>query len=403
MLKRTLTPTKWLSLLFLAMGVAIVQLQSGDAANRQSESSSHAMNPLTGILAVALACVTSGLAGVYFEMVLKGSSADLWIRNVQLSLFSLIPALLPTFFPNFSLTSIFSSSESAAAQSLEPRPFLFENFGFWAWATVLCQVVGGLVTALVIKYSDNILKGFATSLSIVLSFLAGVCLFDFRITLSFVVGCSTVLGATYLYNKPTPRGGGLSPTLPGTGPLAVNSAGTLLTNPFNLLSVAGLANGHGGGVGARVPYHLYDKTSPPMEPPPRSTLAALNMHDLLGQASARRPHHEATTPPTFSPASTYFDNAEKGTANGPIGLGVGGVGSGASLPGGGGGGIATVATGTAFSTAVAVADNNSPSNSPSRYPPQPYTHVPHQSVTSATEVLEGVKRHPAVRMAAVDE
>jgi UDP-sugar transporter A1/2/3 len=53
------------------------------------------MNPFKGFMAVTAACLTSGLAGVYFEMVLKGSKADLWTRNIQLSLFSLIPALLP--------------------------------------------------------------------------------------------------------------------------------------------------------------------------------------------------------------------------------------------------------------------------------------------------------------------
>ncbi|KAJ7664149.1 hypothetical protein B0H17DRAFT_1211414 [Mycena rosella] len=34
------------------------------------------------------------IAGMYFEMVLKNPWADLWVRIVQLSLFSIIPTLL---------------------------------------------------------------------------------------------------------------------------------------------------------------------------------------------------------------------------------------------------------------------------------------------------------------------
>jgi len=123
-------------------------------------------------------------------MVLKGSQADLWVRNVQLSLFSLLPALVPVLFSNTS-------------NSQWPLSGIFNNFGAWAWATVLIQVFGGLVTAVVIKYSDNILKGFATSLSIIISFLASVELFDFPITPAFVVGSATVLAATALYNRPS--------------------------------------------------------------------------------------------------------------------------------------------------------------------------------------------------------
>jgi UDP-galactose transporter len=50
------------------------------------------MNASLGFAAVSAACLLSGLAGVYFEKVLKGSNATLWVRNVQLSFFSLFPA-----------------------------------------------------------------------------------------------------------------------------------------------------------------------------------------------------------------------------------------------------------------------------------------------------------------------
>lgn len=203
LLRKKLTSMKWLALFFLAIGVGIVQIQSsagsGHTVHKSSSSTGvgsahefhvHVMNPLKGFGAVTAACFTSGLAGVYFEMVLKGSKADLWVRNVQLSLFSLIPALLPIVW-----ASTPPNSQGFFAD-------LFRNFGAWAWATVAIQVFGGLVTAIVIKYSDNILKGFATSLSIVLSFLASVALFNFHITPSFVVGASTVLCATWMYNQP---------------------------------------------------------------------------------------------------------------------------------------------------------------------------------------------------------
>lgn len=195
MLRKKLSTVKWLSLLGLAIGVGIVQIQTGSASGHSSSSHlEHIMSPMKGFLAVSAACVTSGLAGVYFEMVLKGSQADLWVRNVQLSLFSLLPALVPV---------LFTTSPSPTGGWFPWH--LFANFGGWAWATVLIQVFGGLVTAVVIKYSDNIMKGFATSLSIIISFLASVALFNFSITVPFVVGSSVVLAATWFYNAPAPE------------------------------------------------------------------------------------------------------------------------------------------------------------------------------------------------------
>lgn len=192
LLRKKLSPSQWFALLFLAIGVGVVQIQtSGGGATKAAVTAVtgsldvHSMNAIKGFLAVAAACFTSGLAGVYFEMVLKNSQADLWVRNVQLSAFSLLPALMPVLV-----------SHQAGFSGM------FNNFGGWAWATVLIQVFGGLVTALVIKYSDNICKGFATSLSIVISFLASVALFDFQMSFTFILGSTIVLAATWLYNQP---------------------------------------------------------------------------------------------------------------------------------------------------------------------------------------------------------
>jgi hypothetical protein len=57
---------------------------------------------------------------------------------------------------------------------------------------------------MVIKYADNILKGFATSLSIILSTVASVFLFDFMPTIYFLLGSILVFSATYLYSMPDP-------------------------------------------------------------------------------------------------------------------------------------------------------------------------------------------------------
>ena len=195
LLRKKLSSNQWLSLLCLAIGVGIVQIQAGQGGASASTALLD-MNAMKGFLAVVAACFISGLAGVYFEMVLKNSQTDLWIRNLQLSLFSLLPALAPI---------IFTQNASAHDTGDGFISNLFNNFGAWAWATVFVQVLGGLVTAMVIKYSDNILKGFATSLSIVISFLASVALFDFKMTITFILGSVIVLIATWLYNQHSVR------------------------------------------------------------------------------------------------------------------------------------------------------------------------------------------------------
>ncbi len=212
-LGRTLSIRKWLSLVLLTMGIAIVQIPSAkapDAAAKAKVARSidvfprsiddfrhmghgiagqlfrrsatyegieedvalqhQQMNASIGLAAVSIACVLSGLAGVYFEKVLKDSNAtaSLWVRNIQLSIYSLFPALF--------LGVLFKDGEEIAKHGF------FAGYNWVVWTAIAFQAWGGVVVALVVNYADNIAKNFATSISIVISFLASVFFFNFEIT-----------------------------------------------------------------------------------------------------------------------------------------------------------------------------------------------------------------------------
>jgi solute carrier family 35 (UDP-sugar transporter), member A1/2/3 len=100
-----------------------------------------------GLIAVSGACLLSGLAGVWFEKVLKGSSASLFLRNIQLSLFSSIPGLI------FGVYVANGSQVIENGFALEFMDRFFYGYNTWTWLTILCQAVGGLIVAVVVFVS----------------------------------------------------------------------------------------------------------------------------------------------------------------------------------------------------------------------------------------------------------
>ncbi|KAJ2811762.1 UDP-galactose transporter Gms1 [Coemansia furcata] len=184
LLGTSLGAMRWVSLFALTLGIIFVQFSSTPTPS--TDDSAGVPSKFMGLVSVLMACMLSGLAGVYFEKVLKGSRKSLWTRNVQLSLFSLPPAL-------FGVLVV----DGSGVRSLG----FFSGYTLWTFGAISLQAFGGLLVAVVVKYADNILKGFATSISIVLSCLVSVWLFDFRVTKPFVLGTGLVIYATYLYGK----------------------------------------------------------------------------------------------------------------------------------------------------------------------------------------------------------
>jgi len=185
-LGRTLFKHQWISIIMLTVGIALVQFPTGDSGSKNVENAMG--EKILGLISVIIACILSGVAGVYFEKILKKSKVTLWARNVQLSLFSIIPG----YFIGVLLMD---------GETLKENGF-FGGYTRWTVLAILFQAFGGIIVAVVVKYADNILKGFATSISIILSCAISYFVFDFNITLIFIIGCVMVMYATYLYGKP---------------------------------------------------------------------------------------------------------------------------------------------------------------------------------------------------------
>uniref|UniRef100_A0A2K6TQ01 Major facilitator superfamily domain containing 14A n=3 Tax=Saimiri boliviensis TaxID=27679 RepID=A0A2K6TQ01_SAIBB len=190
MLSKKLGVYQWLSLVILMTGVAFVQWPSDSQLDSKELS---AGSQFVGLMAVLTACFSSGFAGVYFEKILKETKQSVWIRNIQLGFFGGIFGLMGVYIYDGELVS---------------KNGFFQGYNQLTWIVVVLQALGGLVIAAVIKYADNILKGFATSLSIILSTLISYFwLQDFVPTSVFFLGAILVITATFLYGyDPKPAG-----------------------------------------------------------------------------------------------------------------------------------------------------------------------------------------------------
>jgi len=214
LLRRSLSGRKWVALGLLMLGVAIVQIPASASTSLNPLHNSNAKlhlprsvpdvrrlgdlatkplykrsatyegieedllmehpskNLLLGVAAAVAACTVSALASVYFEKIMKEShtTTSVWVRNVQLSFYSLFPA--------FFIGILFVDGEAIA------KSHFFVGYNWVVWSTIAFQALGGILVSLCIHYADNITKSFATSISILVSLCVSVWVFNFTLTTS---------------------------------------------------------------------------------------------------------------------------------------------------------------------------------------------------------------------------
>ena len=71
----------------------ILQWPSEIPETKENGLPSEESTQIVGLLAVLIACMSSGFTGVYIEMLLKQSDTSVWIRNIQLCMFTVVMKL----------------------------------------------------------------------------------------------------------------------------------------------------------------------------------------------------------------------------------------------------------------------------------------------------------------------
>eukprot|EP00568_Trieres_chinensis_P014590 CAMPEP_0183329226 /NCGR_PEP_ID=MMETSP0160_2-20130417/84687_1 /TAXON_ID=2839 ORGANISM="Odontella Sinensis, Strain Grunow 1884" /NCGR_SAMPLE_ID=MMETSP0160_2 /ASSEMBLY_ACC=CAM_ASM_000250 /LENGTH=625 /DNA_ID=CAMNT_0025497413 /DNA_START=599 /DNA_END=2476 /DNA_ORIENTATION=- len=221
-----------MALLLLGFGIALAQLAQAEANARTStrpgsnititndnrtstnddddDKGDVSQNQWIGLLSMAISCITSGMAGVYFEWMLKkdntrnqspdnssskeeissthSSIKSEYIRNIQLA--------IPSFF--LSAIPVFAKQFYAARSSSG----FFEGYDWLVWGVIANQALGGLLVSKVMKYADSNVKVFAVSISVILSSILSSMLLEEAPAggIHFWAGAALVIASSVLYS-----------------------------------------------------------------------------------------------------------------------------------------------------------------------------------------------------------
>ena len=178
LLGRRLTPVQWCALLLLALGMANTTQTGGATAGGTARGAAH---QLRGITTLVINGGLSGLSTCINEWLIKFQDprAPLMFKNLQIYLFGCAVCAVG-----------WQPAQTAAL--LAPLPATI----------VLTNAMAGLCVSAVLKYCDSLVKGFSTSVSVLLAMLASSILFDFVLTRPFVIGVAVVCCSFYLYFGP---------------------------------------------------------------------------------------------------------------------------------------------------------------------------------------------------------
>ncbi|RCV06125.1 hypothetical protein SETIT_1G138500v2 [Setaria italica] len=166
---RKLSNLQWMAIVLLAVGATTSQVKGcGDAPCDSLFSA-----PLQGYMLGILSACLSALAGVYTEYLMKKNSDSLYWQNVQLYTFGVIFNMGWLIYGDFKT-------------GFELGPWwqrLFNGYSITTWMVVFNLGSTGLLVSWLMKYSDNIVKVYSTSMAMLLTMVISIYLFSVKATI----------------------------------------------------------------------------------------------------------------------------------------------------------------------------------------------------------------------------
>ncbi|XP_054779681.1 CMP-sialic acid transporter 1 [Prosopis cineraria] len=188
LLGRRLSNLQWMAIVLLAVGTTTSQVRGCGEASCDSFLSA----PIQGYMLGFLSACLSALAGVYTEFLMKKNNDSLYWQNVQLytfgAIFNMARLLLDDFRGGF-----------------ENGPWwqrIFNGYTITTWMVVLNLGSTGLLVSWLMKYADNIVKVYSTSMAMLLTMILSIFLFNFKPTLQLFLGIIICMMSLHMYFAP---------------------------------------------------------------------------------------------------------------------------------------------------------------------------------------------------------
>ncbi|KAL2534866.1 CMP-sialic acid transporter 4 [Abeliophyllum distichum] len=166
-LKKQLSEIQWAAFILLCAGCTTAQLNSTSDRVLQT--------PFQGWVMAIVMALLSGFAGVYTEAIIKKRPS----RNINVQNFWLY---------------VFGMAFNAMA-------ILVQDFdAVMTILMILNHALSGIAVSMVMKYADNIVKVYSTSVAMLLTAVLSVFLFGFHLSLAFFLGSTVVSVAIYMHS-----------------------------------------------------------------------------------------------------------------------------------------------------------------------------------------------------------
>lgn len=187
-LKRKLSNLQWMAIVLLAVGTTTSQVKGCGEASCDSLFSA----PIQGYMLGVLSACLSALAGVYTEFLMKKNNDSLYWQNM----------LLYTFGSIFNMARLLMDDFRGGFEKGPWWQRLLNGYSITTWMVVLNLGSTGLLVSWLMKYADNIVKVYSTSMAMLLTMILSIYLFSFKPTLQLFLGIIICMMSLHMYFAP---------------------------------------------------------------------------------------------------------------------------------------------------------------------------------------------------------